>query len=383
MATVTGAGIEPTTLEQYVGALGAAFRSALGDDLDLAAESPQGQLIGALAITLVELDEAIVAVGNGMSRQRAIGSQLDDLGSLLGVARILEARSTVTVTLAGQAGTTIPAGTRARTTGGDMFETIAQAVLPSGGSVTATMRAVEPGPVPAPAATLTGVVDLVPGWETVTNAAAASLGRLAETDDAYRRRYALVTARNACGSIEAVHAALLEVEGVRAVHVAENDTAASVTRQGATISAHGIYVVVEGGANEAIAAAIARAKSAGATTSGAVSVTHTYRSGTTGTIRFSRPTELALEVSMDITPHAGFPSDGVTRIIRGLVAWVDRLGIGEAVDTRRMLTPVQDVPGHTVTSFTPVRADNGSLTNVDLTARFTLAEGDVTVTVTS
>ena len=306
MAIVTPAGIEPTTLEQYVDRLGAAFRTALGDDLDLAAESPQGQILSALALRLVEVDEAIVAVGNGMSRQRAIGSQLDDLGSLLGVSRILEARSTVTVTLAGQAGTTIAAGTRARTTDGDVFETIFQVVIPTVGSVTATMRAVEPGPVPAPAATLTSVVDLVAGWETVTNAAAASLGRLAETDEEYRTRYALVTARNTRGSLEAVHAALLEVEGVRAVGVAENDSATAVTRQTVVISAHGIYAVVEGGADENVAAAIARTKSAGATTSGAVSVTHTYRGGTTGTIRFARPIELALEVSIDIAPRADF-----------------------------------------------------------------------------
>ena len=383
MAVVTPAGIEPTTLEQYVDRLGAAFRSALGDDLDLAAESPQGQILTALALRLVEVDEAIVAVGNGMSRQRAIGSQLDDLGSLLGVARIVEARSTVTVTLAGQAGTTIAAGTRARTTDGDVFATIFQVVIPSGGSVTATMRAVEPGPVPAPAATLTSVVDLVAGWETVTNAAAASLGRLAETDEEYRARYALVTARNARGSLEAVRAALLEVEGVRAVGVAENDSATAVTRQTVVISAHGIYAVVEGGANENVAAAIARTKSAGATTSGAVSVTHTYRGGTTGTIRFSRPIELALEVSIDIAPRADFPSNGVTRIIRGLVAHVAQLGIGQALDTRRMLTPVQAVPGHTVTSFTATREDNGSTSNVALNAKFTLDSGDVTVTVTS
>ena len=390
MAVVTPAGIEPTTLEQYVDRLGAAFRSALGDDLDLAAESPQGQILTALALRLVEVDEAIVAVGNGMSRQRAIGSQLDDLGSLLGVARIVEARSTVTVTLAGQAGTTIPAGTRARTTDGDVFETpmdvagdVYVVVIPSGGSVTATMRAVEPGPVPAPAATLTSVVDLVAGWETITNAAAASLGRLAETDEEYRARYALVTARNARGSLEAVRAALLEVEGVRAVGVAENDSATAVTRQTVVISAHGIYAVVEGGANEAVAAAIARTKSAGATTSGAVSVTHTYRGGTTGTIRFARPIELALEVSIDIAPRADFPSSGVTRIIRGLVAHVAQLRIGQALDTRRLLTPVQAVPGHTVTSFTATREDNGSTSNVALNAQFTLDSGDVTVTVTS
>ena len=88
MARVTAEGIEPTTLQGYIDALEAAFRSALGSDLDLAPETPQSQLIGVLALTLAEADEALVAVGNGMARSRAIGVQLDDLGSLLGVQRL-------------------------------------------------------------------------------------------------------------------------------------------------------------------------------------------------------------------------------------------------------------------------------------------------------
>ena len=88
MARVTARGIEPTTLQGYIDALEAAFRSALGQDLDLAPETPAGQLVGTLALTLTEADEALVAVGNGMSRSRALGVQLDDLGSLLGIPRL-------------------------------------------------------------------------------------------------------------------------------------------------------------------------------------------------------------------------------------------------------------------------------------------------------
>ena len=88
MAQVTSEGIEPTTLQGYIDALEAAFRTALGSDLDLAPETPQSQLIGTLALTLAEVDEAVVAVANGMARSRALGVQLDDLGSLLGIPRL-------------------------------------------------------------------------------------------------------------------------------------------------------------------------------------------------------------------------------------------------------------------------------------------------------
>ncbi len=88
MARVTAQGIEPTTLQGYIDVLEAAFRSALGQDIDLAPETPAGQLVGTLSLTLTEADEALVAVGNGMSRSRALGVQLDDLGSLLGIPRL-------------------------------------------------------------------------------------------------------------------------------------------------------------------------------------------------------------------------------------------------------------------------------------------------------
>lgn len=171
MARVTSEGIEATTLQGYIDALEATFRSALGSDLDLSPETPQSQLIGTLALTLAEVNEALVAVANGMSRSRAIGSQLDDLGSLLGVPRL------------------------------------------EGGS-----------------------------------------------DEEYRVRYGRMTMRNARGLAEAILAAVLDVDGVTDALIRENDTGSAVTVQSKSIGAHSIYVVVDGGTDADVAAAIARSK---------------------------------------------------------------------------------------------------------------------------
>ena len=64
MARVTPEGIEPTSLQSYLDALGRAFRIALGEDLDLAPETLQGQIVGVLALTFTQVDEALVAVSN-------------------------------------------------------------------------------------------------------------------------------------------------------------------------------------------------------------------------------------------------------------------------------------------------------------------------------
>ena len=259
MARVTAQGIEPTTLQGYIDALEAAFRSALGQDIDLAAETPAGQLVGTLALTLTEADEALVAVGNGMSRSRALGVQLDDLGSLLGIPRLE-----------------------------------------------------------------------------------------GETDDEYRARYGRLVARNARGSAEAILAAVLSVEGVTDALIRENATAAEVTEQGKTIGAYSICLVVDGGTDEAVAAAIARSKPVGTGTSGETSVDVPHAGGWSVPIRLSRVTPVPLKVKLALTLMAGFPSDGTSRIVTLVVDHVKGLALGERLTAQRLLADVLLVPGHTV-----------------------------------
>ena len=259
MARVTAQGIEPTTLQGYIDVLEAAFRSALGEDLDLAPETPGAQLVGTLALTLTEVDEALVAVGNGMSRSRALGVQLDDLGSLLGIPRLE-----------------------------------------------------------------------------------------GETDDEYRARYGRLVARNARGSAEAILAAVLSVEGVTDALIRENATAAEVTEQGKTIGAYSICLVVDGGTDEAVAAAIARSKPVGTGTSGETSVDVPHAGGWSVPIRLSRVTPVPIKVKLALTLMAGFPSDGTSRIVTLAVDHVKGLALGERLTAQRLLADVLLVPGHTV-----------------------------------
>ena len=259
MAQVTAQGIEPTTLQGYIDALQDAFRTALGQDLDLAPETPQSQLIGTLALTLAEVDEALVAVANGMSRNRAIGVQLDDLGSLLGIPR------------------------------------------------------------------LDG-----------------------ESDDEYRVRYGRLTMRNARDSTAAILAAVLGVDGVTDALIRENATDAAVTVKGKPIDAHSICVVVEGGTDTDVAAAVARSKPAGAGTSGDASVDVSHADGWSVPIRFSRARLVPISIRLTLTLDDDFPSDGTSQIIRQAVAYVGSLVSSQHLITQRLLAQLLSVPGHTV-----------------------------------
>ena len=214
MAVVDQAGISPTDLAGYVERLEALLRDALGADLDLAPETPQGQLAGLFGLLLAEIDEGLVNVANGMSHHTAAGSQLDDWGSLLGIPRITGERSTVTATLSGAAGTVVPAGSRVETTEGAIFRVDTDVVIGASDSVDALMRSAEAGPIVAEAGTLTRLVDIFSGWTGVTNVEDAALGRADESDADYRARYRSTVAHRSGSGLEAIRARVLQVDGV-------------------------------------------------------------------------------------------------------------------------------------------------------------------------
>ena len=351
MATVGSTGIAPTSLATYITDVGAAFQSALGADLDLATETSQGQLIANLSLILAEADEGVVAVGNSLSLARSGGVALDDQGTLLDVERRDATRSTVTATIAGRAGMGIPIYAMASTVAGDIFRATAAAVIAAGGSVDVDFEAVETGPVPAAAGALVHIVTVIVGWETVTNAAAASLGREEETDTAYRGRYARHVGRNARTSLQTLEAQLLETAGVSDALVRDNATDSADTVQGQAIPSGTIYAAVNGGTDAAVGRTIADYKPGGTPTTGpesvAVSVLDTdgVAQGSI-TINFARVAALPITLAVPITVDTGFPADGLQRISDGLVAYVENHKISDPLDSTRILAPILAVPGH-------------------------------------
>lgn len=390
-------GITPTSLEEYVTELEEAFVAAFGPAINLAPETPQGQFIGIDALARTLADEVVVAVAQGLNLHTAFGHQLDSLGSLMLLPRIAGERSIVTVTLTGTANTVVEKGKRASTGDGAVFALDDDATIGSGGTVDATMRSVDLGPIAAPAGKLTQIVDAVTGWTAVTNAAAAQLGRAKESDIDYRSRYTREVSHNGRYGTEHVLATVLAVEGVTDALVRDNDTNASVTTQGIAIGAGSLLVVVEGGANSDIGEAILRSKAAGVPTVGNVSVSVPHAQGRTTTVRFRRVDEVALAVSINITTDATFSTNGVGLIKERLVAWFDGtfaaltgrfetrgVHIGETVDARRLLTPIQSVPGHMVTSdpALTIQSSGAALpTTPNLDQLYTLSEEHITVNV--
>ena len=397
MAEIKSTGIEATSLGDYITKLEDAFKSALGADLSLEPATPQGQLIGALALVLTQSDELALHVANGLSLHTSIGRQLQDYGTLFSLAKIEGERSTVTATLNGTTGTVVPAGARAATAENALFASDTQVIIGSGGTVDVLMRAVENGPTIVAVGSLSKIVDAIPGWLGVTNSAAGDIGRNEETDAEYRRRYLSEVSIHGRDSLEAIRARVLSISGVVGCLVRDNPTSASAATQGINIAARSLLVIVQGGANIDIATAIAATKPVGTPTVGNVTVNVPHPHGFNIPIKFRRVITIPIKVAINLTVSPSFPSTGFTTMRESLVNWFDGtwpvpgpgifdqsgIGIGEEIDLVRLNTPLNAVPGHKLNSVTVTRSNGNALGTPDLNQRYTLAADDITFTVTT
>lgn len=273
--TIDAAGARAASLEENRRDLNDRQQEAFGADLALSPQTPQAQWSGILALALAELGEAGVrAALYGSSIDHAPGAFLDALGSLLDIRRRAATRSRVTVTVSGAAGTGLPAGSRAKTiaagdhAGGNEFETLQSVVLSPAG-IQVDMQAVETGPVAAPAGTLTRIVTVIAGWETITNPAAAALGIDRESDDVFRRSYQLRTAHSSIGALSSLAASLEEALAGRQ-RVAENNDDAPIVLQEWTIGPHAILVFSEAGSDGDVTRAVENHRGMGTGTMSAI-----------------------------------------------------------------------------------------------------------------
>ena len=280
----------------------AEWREALGADIDLSPDTPQGVLVTAE----VEARDAVVRnnaeVANQINPDLAGGVWLDAIWALTRGKRRPATRSQLTgVQLAGRPRTIIPAGSRAAVDpSGDLFETTDAVILDSEGKASVNMRSVDLGPIPAPVNKLSRVASSVLGWETVNNPSSATIGSLQESDIAARRRRRQTLALQGVALPEAITSRLYAVEGVRSVAFRENVTSAAATIDGILIGPHSIYVCVQGGTDTDVAQALLETKSLGAGWTGTTTVSLTEPfSGQAYAVKFQRPT--AVTVSVRVT----------------------------------------------------------------------------------
>ena len=351
MTQLTAQGFVRSRLDERLASLQTAARAIFGQSINLDPDTIDGQTLGIFAEAVSNLDQLIEDVYHSLSPSSATGAALSRLVQLNGIRRIGGTYSTCDVLCVGQQGTLIPAGSLIKSTATNAtFQTTADATIDASGQVLVSCRATEMGATLAPAGTLTKIDTPLYGWQTASNPQDAIAGRAEETDEQLRVRRALSTSAPAQSILDGIYGALANLPGVLQARVYENDqdTVQPVTG----LAPHSLYCVVEGGQIQDILRTIWLKKTAGVTLLGNTTGTVTDSLGNQHTIRFGRPVDTNIYVSVNISTRPGWPTDGGVRIQNALCAWAQaEMQIGQEVIQSRLFNPINSVPGHSVTSL--------------------------------
>lgn len=317
------------------------WKTAFGQDLQVTPDTPQGVMITAEVAARAAVAENNAALANQINPNIAGGIFLDAICALLGLERATATRSLVRdVAITGQPLTPIPAGIRARTNGGDLFESVGAVILDSFGAATVDFQSVDFGPVMAAPGTLINVVDSVLGWETVTNANAAIPGVLEQSDESLRDLRRRTLARQGISTVEAQISDLSALDNVRSLQFRENTAATTQVIDGITMVAHSVWACVDGGLDAEIAASLLENKTNGAAWNGAVTVNVVEpSSGQTYPVKFDRPSAVAILVRVTVRQGTSLanPQDAVRDAVMSYVN-------GEIPDERGFVVGVDVSP---------------------------------------
>ena len=397
MAEITDTGITSTSLSEYKTELDLAFSNVLGADLDLDSQTPEGQIIGVTALTMSITDDAIVQMFQQLNIYNAAGNQLAAFGASFDISRTAATNSTVTATVTGIATTIIPVGSRAKTTNGDIFQSTGNITIASDGVGSGQFDSIDTGAIAIDAGTLTQIVDVVAGWETVNNSTDGTVGTTEETDLNYRNAYFAKLAKNAVGTVEAINSNVRSLTGVDDSKVFENDTGSSVVKQNVTLLEHSIAVIVNGGDSDEIGEAIYYSKTDGGNTAGEdtslqTAVTVPTNDGATSTIIYYYPVEF-ITVTIDlIIEQYIVVADVIDQIKTAIINYFNGtltatsspIGIAESSYLSRLYTPINSVAGFDVVSLTQEIEGSGnpqSIITPNLNQQLIVTDDSISVTI--
>jgi uncharacterized phage protein gp47/JayE len=300
-------------------------KSIFGSDIYLEIDSQDYQWISAVSSIIYDSFLTSQSVYNSRGPSTAIGSGLDILVKLNGIKRLPAVYSTCFVILAGTPGTTITNGIVGDVNGND-WSLNSPIIFSGAGTATAFATCQMSGPIVANIGEINKIVTPTYGWTSVTNISASSIGTNAESNAQLRSRQAISTAQPTRTVLEGLKGAVAAINGVGRFIVYENDTN---TNDANGLPPHSITVVVAGGVDTDIAQAIFNKKGPGCFTNGTVSVTITDQHGVSAIIRFYRPTEVDIDVVINVKGLTGYTTDTTTAIKGAVANYNNSLSIGD------------------------------------------------------
>lgn len=353
-------GIQTKTMADIISALTSAFQSIYGSDVNLAQNSPDGQLLYQIALICYDHGSFVQQDYSSKDPDQAVGVALDAVSQYCGITRrggtYTEVDVVVTadrsLNLNGQDTSTPFTITDAT---GNQFQLIATASLSSGAN-TLSFRAKNIGDVQVSLNTLTVITTPVLGVVSVNNPTAPTQqGADQETDAALRLRRQASVGKPAQNAISGMKGAILELDGVSDVEVLENITD---VEDADGIPAHGIWVIAKGGDSAEIAEIIDLYRMAGIPMAGSVTEDVEQADGSTIEIAFDEAVAEDLYIEFTATSKSGGAIDEAA--LKADIAEALTYSIYETADVSSIIAAIYAINPDVVVSLCGVSDTDGS-----------------------
>lgn len=333
---VTDKGFVRKPIEAILDGLNNKFTAAFGSTFDLSPEGPDGQVIGIVADEISQCWEQAEYGYNAYRPGAMQGVGLDNICELTNTKRYVNKPTSVTVTCSGTAGTLVPAGSVVGD-GTMNFTTQTDVLIP--GDTTAVAN--QAGAYYVAIGTVTKIVTTgISGWTGVTNSDVGQTGIIYEEDPALRARRDKTTAVSGSATVEAIYAALADLN-LEYIRIRDNDTGAAINGQPSGT----VFVVVDGGTKNDIARRIYNAKTGGVPTYGTESIVVNDSKGYPHTIKFSRSsgTDIYVKGTFKRRPGSNISSNAAAQHLQtAMVDHLNSLQPGQSVIWSTLFAPLMD-----------------------------------------
>lgn len=389
----TPTGLDIPTESEVLAGVQADQSAAFGGNLNPALNTPQGQLASSMAAIIGDSNDQFALFVNQVDPDTADGFMQDAIARIYFIDRNPGTPTVVQLTLVGAVGTPINVGSQVKDTSANIYVCTQAGQIPVGGNVTLSFANQVLGPIPAPANTVTGIYQGLPGVDTVNNASDGILGTNVESRAAFEFRRSQSVALNAHGSPDAVYAAVLNVPGVIDAFVVDNpeDTIVDYGSTNYPLARHSVYVAVVGGAAQDIANAIWSKKDLGCgmngNTSGTVIDENYSPPQPQYTILWETPPGLPIKFAVQISASSTLPSDIVTLVQAAIIASFNgadgstRVRIGSLLLASKFYGAIQQIGPEVSTISILLGSSTPTLTSqlIGIDQQPTVAAGDISV----
>lgn len=299
------------------------YLDAIGQDLSTDPETPQGILMTAETLFRSGLAANNAEVANQINPNYAGGSFLAAICAMTGFDPPAATPTIVQgVPVTGQPLLPLPAGSQAKTTNGDIFQTTTTVSFDNSGNAEVDFESIQLGPIPCSDSTpINAIVTNVLGWESVNSVGAnVSIGVAPPSDMAVRKLRQKTLGLQGFGLAASVLGGLYDpntTPGVTSAKFLENKASTTQTISGISLVKNSVWACVNGGTDLDVATTILSRTSGGCAFNGATSVSVTDpASGQVYAVLFDRPTPEPVAVRVTIVLPNPVTSDDIKQAVQ-------------------------------------------------------------------